>query len=327
MNEGWEYVNKSNTTTNQALELQNLLQVNLDQILPTKSVKLSNKDKAWMDRELKILDRTKKREWCARGKSDKYVKLKQEFDQKFKAAAAKFLEKNVLELKDSDPGKAYATLKRMGAQPGDNLDDGTFAILQHLEENLTDQQSVERIAEYFSEICQEYPALDALNLSETVQIKLKNRLEAKLPYVSRYKVENMIRKSKKTKSGVPGDLPVVLTKEFGPELAAPLSTIYNNIVKTGKWPENWKIEHGLPLKKTTIPENEEQIRIISLTPFFSKVFERFVMQWLLEYLQEHLDMGQYGGQKGNSVNHYLVDFINFVQPRHQGHTCCPGSGC
>ena len=229
MNEEWECVNKSNTTTNQALELQKLLQVKLDQILPTKSVKLSNKDKAWMDRELKTLDRTKKREWCARGKSDKYIKLKKEFDQKFKIAAEKFLEKNVLELKNSDPGKAYATLKRMGAQPGDNLEDGNFAILQHLEENLTDQQSVERIAEYFCKISQEYPALDASNLSETVQKKLKNRLKAKIPYVSRYKVENMIRKAKKTKSGVPGDLPAVLTKEFGPELAAPLSTIYNNI--------------------------------------------------------------------------------------------------
>ena len=96
------------------------------------------------------------------------------------------------------------------------------------------------------------------------------------------------------------------------ELSVPLSTIYQNIVQTAEWPDSWKVEHGLPLKKTANPENEDQIRIISLTPFFSKVFEKFVMSWLLEYLQEHLDWGQYGGQKGNSVSHYLVDFINFV---------------
>lgn len=29
-------------------------------------------------------------------------------------------------------------------------------------------------------------------------------------------------------------------------------------------------------------------------------------------MQEHIDLGQYGVQKGNSVSHYLVDFINFV---------------
>ena len=107
-------------------------------------------------------------------------------------------------------------------------------------------------------------------------------------------------------------MPKILNKEFGPELSVPLSRIFNNIVQTGQWPDSWKVEHGLPLKKTTQPINEDQVRIISLTPFFSKLMEKFVMSWLLEYLQEHLDWGQYGGQKGNSVSHYLIDFINFV---------------
>ena len=84
-------------------------------------------------------------------------------------------------------------------------------------------------------------------------------------------------------------------------------------MQTGLWPGNWKIEYGLPLKKTNYPINEDNLRIISLTPFFSKVFEKFVISWLLEYLEEHLDWWQYGGQKGNSVSHYLIDFINFIQ--------------
>ena len=36
------------------------------------------------------------------------------------------------------------------------------------------------------------------------------------------------------------------------------------------------------------------------------------MDWLLEYVGPHIDKGQYGGQKGESVTHYLIDFINFV---------------
>ena len=36
------------------------------------------------------------------------------------------------------------------------------------------------------------------------------------------------------------------------------------------------------------------------------------MEWLLEYVGPHIDRGQYGGQKGESVTHYLIDFINFV---------------
>ena len=41
--------------------------------------------------------------------------------------------------------------------------------------------------------------------------------------------------------------------------------------------------------------------------------ERFVIKWLMEYLEEHIDWWQYGGLKGNSVSHYLIDFINFIQ--------------
>ena len=56
---------------------------------------------------------------------------------------------------DYDPGKAYATLIRMGAhcalctaQPGDELDDGAFSLIEHLEENLTSKESVEKITEH-----------------------------------------------------------------------------------------------------------------------------------------------------------------------------------
>ena len=101
--------------------------------------------------------------------------------------------------------------------------------------------------------------------------------------------------------------------EFSLELAEPLSCIYNNIVKTGQWPKNWKVELGVPLKKVDEPKNEDDLRIISLTPLFSKVFEKIVMEWLLEILKDKLDPFQYGGQKGNAVSHYLIDFINFVQ--------------
>ena len=54
------------------------------------------------------------------------------------------------------------------------------------------------------------------------------------------------------------------------------------------------------------------MRIISLTPHLSKVCEQFVIIWLLEHIGHKLDWGQYGGVKGSSINHYLIDFVNFV---------------
>ena len=68
----------------------------------------------------------------------------------------------------------------------------------------------------------------------------------------------------------------------------------------------------MPLKKITNPLTEDDLRIISLTPFFSKTFEQLVLDWLLKYVGDQLDDFQYGGRKGTSVNHYLIDLITFI---------------
>ena len=34
--------------------------------------------------------------------------------------------------------------------------------------------------------------------------------------------------------------------------------------------------------------------------------------WLLEYIGELIDFRQYGGIKGNSITHYLIEFLNFI---------------
>ena len=64
--------------------------------------------------------------------------------------------------------------------------------------------------------------------------------------------------------------------------------------------------------KIPLPETEDDLRPISLTAFFSKVTEHFVVMWLLEFIGDEIDFRQYGGSKGNSITHYLIEFINFV---------------
>ena len=100
-------------------------------------------------------------------------------------------------------------------------------------------------------------------------------------------------------------LEIGLSPKFSHELSEPLSCIFNNITKSGIWPEHWKLEYGIPLKKTKNPVNEDNLRIISLTPLYSKTYEKIVLEWLLEYLKDKIDMFQYGGQKGNAVSHTI----------------------
>ena len=300
--ENWNLLNQGDDPTTQANLLDEIINAKLDKHFPVKTVKISHKDKPWINFELKKLDRLKKREWVKKGKSPKYLELKKKFDTKYKEALEKYLNKNVRELMAADPGKAYSTLKRLGAKPGDELDNASFDIIEHLESKLTNTESVEKIAEHFCKISQEYPSLSTTKLSEPVVKKLMNIKKANLPFISKYAVEKQIRKVKKSISGSNGDLPKCLVNEFSQELSEPLSIIYNNITASGHWPQSWKTEYGLALKKVTQPISEGDLMIISLSSIYSEIYEKFVMHWLLEYLHDKIDPHQYGGQKGNSVS-------------------------
>ena len=222
------------------------------------------------------------------------------------------MQKNVTDLKHSHPGKSYSILKRMGAPPGACNEEGTFTLQNHREQNLSTEESIEQIAQYFAQISQEYPPLDPQSLPQRVRDILNSPDPLDIPQLSEQEVMEQIRKSKKPKSGVPGDLPKKLTEKFYCELAKPMTKIYQNIVASKEWPVMWCTEYGIPLQKQPNPENEDQLRIISLTSFFSKNFENFVIEWLLKYVGDKIDPNQYGGQKGNSITHYLIEFINFV---------------
>ena len=175
----------------------------------------------------------------------------------------------------------------MAAQPGDNQDEGSFTLLSHLEDNLTPEES---IAQHFASISQEFLPLNYNLLPPDVQIKLDQQIiESELPEIQDHDVYLKIKKTKKPRSSVPGDLPRRIVQEFGPELAAPASKIFRKIVRTGHWPKPWRTEYGTPLQKETNPETEDQLRIISLTNFLSKVFEQYVMIWLLEYVGSQMD--------------------------------------
>ena len=48
----------------------------------------------------------------------------------------------------------------MGAPPGSCESEGTFTLQNHQEQNLSTEESIEKIAQYFAQISQEYPPLD-----------------------------------------------------------------------------------------------------------------------------------------------------------------------
>ena len=187
--EDWSCIVNDANPSEQVTAFENLVQSKMDAIFPQKSVKLSpNYDKPFMTSDLKKLDRKVKREYRKHSKSAKYLRLKEIYDRKYQQAATSYLEKSVWSLKNDDPGKAYKNLKKLGAQPGDFQDEGTFTLQSHQDENLSIAESTERIAQHFASISQQYPPLNHELLPASVKTKLDNVTEDEVPILTEEEV-------------------------------------------------------------------------------------------------------------------------------------------
>ena len=106
-------------------------------------------------------------------------------------------------------------------------DEGAFKLQNHCAANISQEKSLELIADFFSQISQEYDALNINLLPERVKVKLNstNPDQIQAPQLSEPEVREAIRKSKKTNSMVPGDLPKSIVKEYSGELAVPFAFV------------------------------------------------------------------------------------------------------
>ena len=204
----------------------------------------------------------------------------------------------------------------MGARPGDTDEVSNFILPGH--ESLSSKDVANAIAAHFASISSQFAPFNIDSLPKRVLDKMKEPESlSKIPVIEDFEIYQKIRKANKPKTGVPGDLPKRIVKEFAPELCTPIGLLFRSIIESAssgpvKWPDSWKLECGIPLPKTSDPKDMNDLRVISMTPFFSKVLESFVMDWLMEIIKDKLDPKQFGGRKGSSVSHYLIELVNYI---------------
>jgi hypothetical protein len=128
-------------------------------------------------------------------------------------------------------------------------------------------------------------------------------------------VYRKIRKVSKPNSAVPGDIPRPLLKKYPYLYAAPLASIFNKMIQTGRWPRRWVKEEAIclsKLDKSKIPATEDDIRTISKTAWASKLCENLLGDFILPAIDSLLDPGQCGGLRKSSVSHYFVMLLDFA---------------
>ena len=130
---------------------------------------------------------------------------------------------------------------------------------------LSDAQLALQLLEYFTQISNEFSPLKAHDIPKTF-----NR---KLPVLKSYQVAERIRRIRKPRSRIEGDIFPSLMTEFADVVALPLTDIYNMIIDTFQWPDCWKIEVVTVTPKCNNPDSFDQLRNISCTLLVSKINE------------------------------------------------------
>jgi hypothetical protein len=300
-NHPWQEILANQTADKQAEEFHTFLRNKLDLYFPEKSVKISTLDKKWFSPALKQLHRKVQRAFHKNRSSLKHKKLKAKFKKMKRNAIQDFYKDFVSDLKTTNPGKWYAMAKRIGAV--NQMNDGQVNVesLSHL----SNSEAAQKIAEHFAAISNEYSPVDNSQLPCFLP-------SLPPPKVDEYDVYMRLNRLKKTRSTLPIDIPEKIRRECSPFLAGPLTEIINSSLAQSQYPTVWKQEWVTPAPKISHPKVIKDLRKISGTSDYSKVFEGFLKDWIMEDVGKNIDIGQYGGQPGIGTEHLVVCLMDRV---------------
>ena len=122
-------------------------------------------------------------------------------------------------------------------------------------------------------------------------------------YVSTVEVLSQLKKLKRKKASGPDHLPPNLIKDSANIIAKPIAYVINLSLRSGLFPDEWKIARVVPLHKSGTRDNFENYRPISALPVISKIVEKIVHKKLVNYLEEHhlLTNQQFGFRRKRST--------------------------
>ena len=125
------------------------------------------------------------------------------------------------------------------------------------------------------------------------------------------------------------DVSVNMIKLCGESLIVPLNLIFNNILRTAKYPKQWKRVNVTPVHKKESKQLIKNYRPISLLPtsllptsflptsllpIFAKMFEKIISMHLYNHLIKNklITSNQSGFRPGDSVTNQLIYLVHEI---------------
>ena len=138
--------------------------------------------------------------------------------------------------------------------------------------------------------------------------------------VSEYEVERVIDKLKNTSSTGHDNINVIALKQMKPSILTSLTYIVNLSLRTGVFPDIWKLAKVMPLHKNNGEKTEQKCyRPIALLPVLSKVLEKFVSRWLNSHMENNSLWSdrQHGYRRHRSTATALIQLQEEILMKHE----------
>ncbi|XP_049816629.1 uncharacterized protein LOC126263579 [Schistocerca nitens] len=110
------------------------------------------------------------------------------------------------------------------------------------------------------------------------------------------------------------EVPDLILKVCAPHIVKPLSTIYNQPLKTGIFPDALKIAKVSPLLKKGSPDLVSNYRPLSILSIFSKILEKLFYDRLINFIKNHapISIQQHGFSKSLSTQTAIFELLDHI---------------
>lgn len=249
-----------------ATALQQIVDDLTERHFPVKTIRRKEDDLPRLDSTAKKMIAKKKAVYKCKGNSPRWITLRNKLDEHLDRRQQAYLARQREKMTSPDAASQFfKNVKAYSAheKPKD------FDV-KDLCPGMSDSEAADAVARYFKRISSEFQPLEPRDITATYQRDLL--------LLSPVQVESMILKSKKTSLRVPGDVFPKILNRCAAALSVPLSYIYNNILSNYVWPTLWKREFVTVIPKKPYPSSFSDLRNISCTKAFSKIFEQHVLK-------------------------------------------------
>ena len=142
---------------------------------------------------------------------------------------------------------------------------------------------------------------------------ITNKKLADIEYVVE-DLRNIIHALNSNKSHGPDNISIRMLQICGDSILDPLDLIFRNIIKTGIYPDQWKLANVTPVHKKDNKQSIRNYRPISLLPICAKLFERILFNNIYNYLISNnlITENQSGFKPGDSTTNQLLYLTHII---------------